>query len=68
MGSVNKKKRKKKHKSPLANSTVREALVDASLHNALVSQARGFPTDKGKTSKMAPVLKTSLDIRPRSSF
>lgn len=67
MGSVNKKK-EKKNKSPLANATVREALVDASLHDVLVSQARGFRTDKGKTSKMAPVLKTSLEIRLRSSF
>lgn len=56
MVSVNKKTNKTKHKSPLANSTVRGLLVDASLRN-VSSQARGFRTDEGKTSKMATVLK-----------
>ena len=47
------------HKSPLANSTVRGLLVDASLHN-VPSQARGFRTDEGKTSKMATVLNLNV--------
>ena len=50
---------KKKHKSPLANSTVRGVLVDASLRN-VSSQARGFRTDEGKTSKLATVSKLNV--------
>ena len=54
-----KKKHTHTHKSPLANSTVRGLLVDASLRN-VSSQARGFRTDQGKTSKMATVLKLNV--------